>query len=119
DRAGARAARERRPEPARRARQGAAAARGAGAARRARPRPGARPADRPDAARARGGRGLTSGVVLVAKPGGPKGPTSHDVVDIVRRAVGIDRVGHLGTLDPSAAGLLVIVVGRATRLAPF
>ena len=58
-------------------------------------------------------------MVLVAKPGGPKGPTSHDVVDIVRRAVGIDRVGHLGTLDPSAAGLLVIVVGRATRLAPF
>ena len=58
-------------------------------------------------------------MVLVAKPGGPKGPTSHDVVDIVRRAVGTDRVGHLGTLDPFAAGLLVIVVGRATRLAPF
>src|SRR5438046_1769758 len=108
-----------RPVAARRADQGAAAARGAGAALRARPRPGARPADRPDAARAQGGRGLISGVVLVAKPGGPKGPTSHDVVDIVRRAVGIDRVGHLGTLDPFAAGLLVIVVGRATRLAPF
>jgi len=58
-------------------------------------------------------------VALVAKPGGPDGPTSHDVVDIVRRAVGTDRVGHLGTLDPFAAGLLVIVVGRATRLAPF
>ena len=44
---------------------------------------------------------------------------SHDVVDAVRRAVGTDRVGHLGTLDPFASGLLVIVVGRATRLAPF
>jgi tRNA pseudouridine55 synthase len=55
-------------------------------------------------------------VVLVAKPAGP---TSHDVVDVVRRALGIARVGHLGTLDPFAAGLLVLVVGRATRLAPF
>jgi tRNA pseudouridine55 synthase len=54
--------------------------------------------------------------VLVAKP---VGPTSHDVVDMVRRALGEDRVGHLGTLDPFAKGLLVIVVGRATRLAPF
>lgn len=55
-------------------------------------------------------------MVLVAKPAGP---TSHDVVDIVRRALGLTRVGHLGTLDPFAAGLLVLVVGRATRLAPF
>ena len=54
--------------------------------------------------------------MLVAKPAGP---TSHDVVDIVRRALREDRVGHLGTLDPFAKGLLVIVVGRATRLAPF
>jgi tRNA pseudouridine55 synthase len=53
---------------------------------------------------------------LVAKPAGP---TSHDVVDIVRRALGEQRVGHLGTLDPFAAGLLVVVVGRATRLAAF
>ena len=58
-------------------------------------------------------------MALVVKPGGPAGPTSHDVVDTVRRALGTDRVGHLGTLDPCAAGLLVIVVGRATRLAPF
>ncbi len=58
-------------------------------------------------------------MALVVKPGGPAGPTSHDVVDTVRRALGTDRVGHLGTLDPFAAGLLVIVVGRATRLAPF
>lgn len=55
-------------------------------------------------------------MLLVAKPAGP---TSHDVVDVVRRALGVTRVGHLGTLDPFAAGLLVLVVGRATRLAPF
>ena len=53
---------------------------------------------------------------LVAKPAGP---TSHDVVEIVRRALGQSRVGHLGTLDPFAEGLLVVVVGRATRLAPY
>jgi tRNA pseudouridine55 synthase len=55
-------------------------------------------------------------VLLVAKPAGP---TSHDVVDLVRRALGMRRVGHLGTLDPFAAGLLVVVVGRATRLVTF
>src|SRR5204862_204717 len=71
------------------------------------------------AAGAQGGRGLSSGVARVAKPGGPEGPTSHDVGDAVRRAVGTDRVGHLGTLDPFASGLLVLVLGRATRLAPF
>jgi len=54
--------------------------------------------------------------VLAAKPAGP---TSHDVVDTVRRALGLTRVGHLGTLDPFAAGLLVVVVGRATRLAAY
>ena len=54
--------------------------------------------------------------MLVAKPAGP---TSHDVVDIVRRMLGEQRVGHLGTLDPFAKGLLVLVVGRATRLATF
>jgi tRNA pseudouridine55 synthase len=55
-------------------------------------------------------------VLLVAKPAGP---TSHDVVDIVRRSLGTRRVGHTGTLDPFAEGLLVMVVGRATRLVPF
>ena len=49
----------------------------------------------------------------------PAGPTSHDVVDVVRRALGTSRVGHLGTLDPFAEGLLVLVVGRATRLTAF
>ena len=55
-------------------------------------------------------------MALVAKPAGP---TSHDVVDIARRALRQSRVGHLGTLDPFAEGLLVLVVGRATRLAPY
>jgi tRNA pseudouridine55 synthase len=55
-------------------------------------------------------------VALVAKLGGP---TSHDVVEVVRRVLGTDRVGHLGTLDPFAAGLLVILAGRATRLAVY
>jgi len=55
--------------------------------------------------------------VLVVKK--PAGMTSHDVVDRVRRTSGIRRVGHTGTLDPSATGVLVLLVGRATRLAQF
>jgi tRNA pseudouridine55 synthase len=54
--------------------------------------------------------------VLVDKPAGP---TSHDVVQRVRRALGTRAVGHTGTLDPFATGLLVVLVGRATRLARF
>lgn len=49
----------------------------------------------------------------------PAGPTSHDIVDMARRALKEKRIGHLGTLDPFAKGLLVLLVGRATRLAPF
>ena len=49
----------------------------------------------------------------------PAGPTSHDLVSAVRRAFGMQRVGHAGTLDPAATGLLVVLVGRATRLARF
>jgi tRNA pseudouridine55 synthase len=49
----------------------------------------------------------------------PAGPTSHDVVARVRRALGEKRVGHTGTLDPLATGVLVLLVGRATRLAQF
>jgi tRNA pseudouridine55 synthase len=49
----------------------------------------------------------------------PAGPTSHDVVARVRGATGSRRVGHTGTLDPSATGLLLLVLGRATRLARF
>jgi tRNA pseudouridine55 synthase len=49
----------------------------------------------------------------------PEGPTSHDVVDRVRRVYGVRKVGHAGTLDPFASGLLVLLLGRATRLARF
>jgi tRNA pseudouridine55 synthase len=49
----------------------------------------------------------------------PAGPTSHDVVRHVRRVLGTRAVGHTGTLDPFATGLLVVLVGRATRLARF
>lgn len=49
----------------------------------------------------------------------PAGLTSHDVVDRVRHILHVRRVGHTGTLDPFATGLLVILVGRATRLAQF
>ena len=49
----------------------------------------------------------------------PAGPTSHDVVHHVRRVLGTRAVGHTGTLDPFATGLLVLLVGRATRLARF
>src|SRR3989441_753978 len=110
----ARRAGERRSLPAESAGPGALAPGDPRAALRARPRPRARAADRPHAAGPQGGRGLISGVALVAKPAGP---TSHDVVEQVRRALGTDRVGHLGTLDPFAVGLLVILAGRATRLA--
>lgn len=58
----------------------------------------------------------TSGLLLVDKPAGI---TSHDVVAIVRRAARSKRVGHAGTLDPFATGLLVIAVGSATRLLPY
>ena len=49
----------------------------------------------------------------------PAGPTSHDVVHAVRRHLGVRRVGHAGTLDPQATGLLVVGVGPATRLLGF
>ena len=55
-----------------------------------------------------------TGVVIVDKPAGP---TSHDVVARVRRALGERRIGHTGTLDPFATGVLPLVVGSATRLA--
>lgn len=56
------------------------------------------------------------GVLLVDKPAGM---TSHDVVAVARRALGTRRVGHTGTLDPFATGLLVLLVGHATRLHPY
>ncbi len=57
-----------------------------------------------------------AGVLVVDKPAGP---TSHDVVAVARRALACRKVGHLGTLDPPATGVLPLVVGRATRLAPL
>jgi tRNA pseudouridine55 synthase len=56
------------------------------------------------------------GVIIVDKP---RGWTSHDVVNKMRRFTGTRKVGHLGTLDPSATGVLPLVIGRATRLAQF
>lgn len=53
------------------------------------------------------------GILLVDKPAGP---TSHDVVDKIRRRFSLRKVGHGGTLDPGATGLLVILLGRGTRL---
>lgn len=49
----------------------------------------------------------------------PVGPTSHDIVGAVRKALDRRRVGHTGTLDPFASGLLLVCVGRATRLAEY
>jgi len=53
------------------------------------------------------------GALLIDKPAGP---TSHDVVDEIRREFGLKKVGHCGTLDPNATGLLIIVLGRGTKL---
>ncbi|MFA5164387.1 MAG: tRNA pseudouridine(55) synthase TruB [Candidatus Omnitrophota bacterium] len=53
------------------------------------------------------------GILLVDKP---KGMTSHDVIDFVRRSFGIAKAGHAGTLDPSATGLLVVLIGKATKI---
>ncbi len=71
-----------------------------------------------------------SGILLLDKPGmGPRSPstnrgdrnlpTSHDMVRHVRQCLGIKRVGHTGTLDPFASGLLVLCIGKATRLAEY
>ncbi len=59
---------------------------------------------------------LGDGVLPVDKP---TGPTSHDVVQAARRALAERRVGHTGTLDPFASGLMLLCVGRATRIAEF
>lgn len=57
-----------------------------------------------------------TGFLLIDKP---HGPTSHDIVDGVRLALGVRRVGHAGTLDPPATGLLIVGVGPATRLLQY
>ena len=60
--------------------------------------------------------GQVDGVIVVDKP---RDWTSHDVVNKMRRFAGTKKVGHLGTLDPGATGVLPLVIGRATRLAQF
>lgn len=55
------------------------------------------------------------GLLLIAKPGNM---TSHDIVDFVRKKFGIRQVGHAGTLDPLAEGLLIVLVGKYTKLFP-
>jgi tRNA pseudouridine55 synthase len=59
---------------------------------------------------------MIDGVVIIDKPAGP---TSHDVVARMRRVLATKRIGHTGTLDPFATGVLPLVIGRATRLATF
>ncbi len=59
---------------------------------------------------------LIDGALVINKP---KGKTSHDVVDAVRHLMGFRQIGHLGTLDPLATGVLVLLLGRATRLVQF
>ncbi len=56
------------------------------------------------------------GALVIDKP---RGRTSHDVVEAVRRILGFRQIGHLGTLDPLATGVLVLLLGRATRFAQF
>lgn len=58
----------------------------------------------------------TEGVLRIDKP---EGPTSHDVVAMTRRALRTRRIGHTGTLDPFASGLLLLCLGRATRIAEY
>jgi tRNA pseudouridine55 synthase len=59
---------------------------------------------------------MTGGILNINKP---RGPTSHDVVDRVRALTGIRRVGHAGTLDPLATGVLLVCIGQATRVAEY
>ena len=57
-----------------------------------------------------------SGILIVDKP---SGMTSHDVVAIIRKGTGLRRIGHTGTLDPRASGVLVILIGPAVRLSEY
>jgi tRNA pseudouridine55 synthase len=67
-------------------------------------------------AHARRGTGTVTGILNLNKP---PGPSSHDVVHRIRRASGIRRVGHAGTLDPAASGVLLICMGQATRVSEY
>src|SRR5947209_5438776 len=57
-----------------------------------------------------------NGILIIDKPGGM---TSHDVVQYLRRVLQTSKVGHLGTLDPMATGVLPLCIGKATRVGPF
>src|SRR3974390_825121 len=57
-----------------------------------------------------------AGALVIDKP---QGKTSHDIVDAVRHLAGFRQIGHLGTLDPLATGVLVLLLGKATRLVRF
>jgi tRNA pseudouridine55 synthase len=57
-----------------------------------------------------------NGLLVIDKPGGM---TSHDVVDRLRRITGEQSIGHLGTLDPMATGVLPLLMGKFTRLAQY
>ena len=59
---------------------------------------------------------MPSGLLLVHKPGGP---TSHGIVSAARKALGLKKVGHAGTLDPMATGLLVLGIGQGTKLLTY
>lgn len=59
---------------------------------------------------------MSCGVILIDKA---EGPTSHDIVNDVRRLLGVSKVGHAGTLDPMATGLLVILLGDATKISQY
>ena len=78
-------------------------------------RPGSSPRSSADVARSSLGPGL-DGILVVAKPAGP---TSHDVVALVRRLAATKRVGHGGTLDPFASGVLPVFLGHATRVVEY
>jgi len=56
---------------------------------------------------------ITSGILVINKS---PGPTSHDIVDQIRKISGIKKVGHAGTLDPFAQGILIILIGKTTKL---
>ncbi|MFA6636812.1 MAG: tRNA pseudouridine(55) synthase TruB [Candidatus Omnitrophota bacterium] len=61
----------------------------------------------------RGGVDQVSGILVVDKA---KGMTSHDVIDVIRKRFGVKKAGHAGTLDPNATGVLVVLIGKATKL---
>jgi tRNA pseudouridine55 synthase len=71
---------------------------------------------RPHAPKKRGDKERLDGVLVIDKP---RGPTSHDAVAKLRRALGTSEIGHAGTLDPMATGVLVVCVGEATKLSPW